>query len=114
MIAAMLQAVIESTGHTKEMYGLAGIFVTQLGIYFANNRKGKTRDKGAVDRWQEVRDGLTSLTQDVRDLKHQVIGVDGQNGLRGDVRTLTTQVETLREDVTTLQISEARNSHGGR
>lgn len=109
----MLQAVVESSTHTKEMYGLAGIFVTQLGIYAASRRRGNKRDAGASDRWEEVRDGLSSLTQDVRDLKHQVVGVDGTNGLRGDMKALALVVTTLREDVTDLQIAGARNAQGG-
>lgn len=112
--AALAQALTEAPTHTKEVYGLAGIFITQLGIYFANNRKGKARDRSAVGQLDTITGQLGTLSHDLQDLRAYVIGPDGQNGLRGDVKALTVEVQTLREDVTDLQIAEARHSQGGR
>lgn len=44
---------------------------------------------------QTIRGDVTTLSGEVRDLKSHVIGPDGKNGLRGDVRTLQREFAEL-------------------
>ncbi len=92
----------------------AAIIVIQLGTVLISHLKGKKGAKVANEgldkkllnlgndlrtaislRADSLDSGLAELKSDVQDLKAYVIGPDGQNGLRGDVRELKTQVTGL-------------------
>lgn len=109
------QAVALPTDHTVMDVLVGAILVaTQLGTVLVSHLKGKRGARVAtegLDRrlatlandlrtaigltGDSIRNDVTSLSTDVRDLKAYVVGPDGQNGLRGDVKELKTQVTGL-------------------
>ena len=44
-----------------------------------------------------VRDAVHALTSEVTAVRHFVVGPDGENGVRGDVRKLETRVEGIED-----------------
>ena len=103
------------TTHTAELYAAAAIFLTQIGALIAAHLKGKRGDRTTEGRLTAVANDLrtainvrcdtlttdlsalaTGLRTDISTLSAHVIGPDGQNGLRGDVRKLRTDVDELQ------------------
>jgi hypothetical protein len=68
---------------------------------FFHGKKRERRDTQKLERIstqiEGVKGDINDVRDDVRDLRGFVIGPDGQNGLRGDVRTLTTRVNGLED-----------------
>lgn len=85
--------------HVVELYAAAAIFLTQLAALISSHVKGKRRDSTAGSeldkRLLPLNLTITSLGMDIRDLQAHVIGPDGTNGLRGDVRELKADVRGL-------------------
>lgn len=78
------------------------IAVTIKGVL--DHRKGQTRDDSGSEQLTqihrsigEIRADVGKLGDDMRDLTAHVIGPDGQNGLRGDVRELKEDVRGILE-----------------
>lgn len=98
MIEQLAQAT-EPVSHAKELYGLAAIFATQVGLAVVAHVKGRQRapelGRELDKRLMPMDIKLDSLSGEVRDLKAHVIGPDGQNGLRSDVKELRTDVKGL-------------------
>lgn len=104
---AMTPPVID---HAKEVYALAGLAVTQAGAVLAIMVNGRKRTRHAgVDmdrRFGDLRGDMRQIAaalqadvgecrSEIRDLKAHVIGPDGQNGLRGEVREIKDDVRGL-------------------
>lgn len=98
MIAEAAQIAVP-VSHAKELYAIAGVIVIQLGTVLAAHRKGKQRapelGRELDKRFMPLDIKIDSLSDEVRDLKAHVIGPDGQNGLRGDVRELKYDVKGI-------------------
>jgi hypothetical protein len=110
--------VTPPTGHT-ELYAAAGTFFLVLAQWITAHLKGRNRDRsmstdirkqlageiaplglaiaGIKNDLSEVRGDVTTLTMETRDLKGYVIGPDGENGLRGDVREIKARVIGLED-----------------
>ena len=90
------------------------LVATQLGTVFVSHLKGKRGQKAQSEgmdkkltslgndlrtainvRCDDLSREVSEVSGDVRDLKAYVIGPDGQNGLRGDVRVLKEDVRGL-------------------
>lgn len=117
MLAELPQAVTAPSNHTLMDALVGGVLVlTQLGTVWVSHLKGKRGTKTAAEGLDrrfttlgadlrlaiDLRaDGITRdmavLSGEMKDLKAYVIGPDGQNGLRGDVRELKADVKGLMD-----------------
>jgi hypothetical protein len=61
------------------------------------DRDRETRERASVTQMNRIEESVAETTGEVRDLKAYVIGPDGQNGLRGDVREIKERVRGLEE-----------------
>lgn len=113
MILEQLATTTPSVSHAKELYGLATIFLTQLGLAYASHRKGAQRpaeqskqlDRALANALTPVGIKLDSLASDMQDMKAHLVtvdslvrGPDGQNGLRGDLRAAEQRIGELERD----------------
>lgn len=100
MIEQLAQAPVP-VSHAKELYGLGAILLVQIGaiINGAIQRKKQAPQLGREldKRLMPLDIKIDSLSGEVRDLKAHVIGPDGQNGLRSDVKDLRSDVKGLLE-----------------
>lgn len=104
MIEQLAQAT-EPVSHAKELYAIGGLIVTQIGLAVVAHVKGRKRpveasklmDRALNNALTPVSIKLDSLSNDVQDLRAHVIGPDGQNGLRGEVREIKTDVRGILE-----------------
>lgn len=100
-----MQAVPTQVSHAKELYGLAAIFATQIGLALVAHIKGRRRPVETTRQMNlalnnaltPVSIKLDSLSNDVQDLRAHVIGPDGQNGLRSEVREIKSDVRGILE-----------------
>jgi hypothetical protein len=87
--------------HSPEMWAAigtsAGTFVVAAWTAIAAHKKGSRRDTSSNKQLVEIKDAVGELKTEVAAVKSHVIGPDGQNGLRGDVRELKTDVKGLLE-----------------
>lgn len=100
-LVQVLPAAVDPS-HLIEALGLGVAY--GVGKWF-DHRKGKTRDtkdivkSETLNRIERNVSHLTKdvddLTGDVRDLRAHLVGPDGQNGLRGDVRELKEDVKGI-------------------
>jgi hypothetical protein len=85
--------------HTPEMWAAigtsAGTFVVAAFTAIAAHKKGSKRDTSSNRQLVEIKDAVAELKTEVVAVKSHVIGPDGQNGLRGDVRELRADVKGL-------------------
>lgn len=107
----MLSQVADPTNHTLMDAVVGGILVlTQLGTVWLGHLKGKkgnvTMDgrltslgnnlKQIIEtRCDTLSDEVTGVRRDISTLSAHVIGPDGQNGLRGEVRQLKVELAQL-------------------
>lgn len=104
MIEQLAQAT-QPVSHAKELYGIAAIFATQIGLAFVAHIKGRKRPVETTKQMNlalnnaltPVSIKLDSLSNDVQDLRAHVIGPDGQNGLRSEVREIKSDVRGILE-----------------
>lgn len=89
--------------HGKELIGLATVVLLQISRWIADTRKGARRDTAGAKKINAIESGVAQLGVELRDLKAHVIGPDGENGLRSDVRELKSDVRALRDDVRLLE-----------
>jgi hypothetical protein len=101
MLEQLAVATPPPTNHFAELAAAGVIFLTQIASFLASHVKGKKRDRSmgtALDaRFTSVHVALEELSDEVRDVKAFVIGPDGQNGLRGDVKELKQDVKGILE-----------------
>jgi hypothetical protein len=88
----LLQAVQES--HAIEAI-VVGVMLGAGKLW--DHFKGRKRDRSSTTALTAIRDDLREVKDDVRDLRAFVVGPDGQNGLRGDVREIKSRVIGLEE-----------------
>lgn len=62
-----------------------------------DHRKGSRRDRLTTSALKSISEDVGEVKNEVRDLKAHVIGPDGQNGLRSDVRELRADVKGILE-----------------
>lgn len=111
----MLQEVTQPQNHTLMDAVVGGLLVaTQLGTVWLAHLKGKkgakTASEGmdsklanlgsnlrmAIDtRCDALTEDVTAIRADIRTLSSHVIGPDGQNGLRGDVRRIDRELAEI-------------------
>lgn len=108
MLTSLLQA-LPAPSDTRAVIVEAVVVgvVVGIGKLFDHraNKKRETRDRASVTQMNRIEDGLEVVSNEVRDLKAYVIGPDGQNGLRGDMRE-------MKERVGGLEQRERDNLHG--
>lgn len=100
-LVQVLPAAVDPS-HLIEALGLGVAY--GVGKWF-DHRKGQKRDtRGDVNaatlsriegKVENVTKDVDDLTGDVRDLRAHIVGPDGQNGLRGDVRELKEDVKGI-------------------
>lgn len=89
------------------------ITTAAVGLMFAtttalNHFKGKRRDKGNGSTLHEIlakldehrdetRERFSEMTLELHDLKGMMVGIDGQNGFRGDLREVKKTVGGLMD-----------------
>lgn len=56
------------------------------------------------ENYNVLKDELYSLKDQVKDLQHIMIGVDGKNGIRGTLRTVQQDYKTVNERLTRVEI----------
>lgn len=96
----LLQTVAAAAdGHGKELIAAGATFLLVAAQWIAAHHKGRNREKSLGDqldrKLKPLHEGMSTLTLEVRDLRAHVIGPDGENGLRGDVRELKEEVSGL-------------------
>ena len=69
--------------------------LTGKGIYDAFRGRTRDRQKTSID--TQLGSRLLRIEEGLRELKAHVIGPDGENGLRGDVREIKARVIGLEE-----------------
>lgn len=106
----------EPTSHSRLMDAIVGslLVMTQLGTVWVAHLKGKkgakTQSEGMDTKLRTLGDGLrmaidnrcdlltqevSSVSGEVKDLKHTVVGVNGENGIRGELRELKAELREL-------------------
>lgn len=79
-----------------------------------HGKKRERRDTQKLERIStqisDVETKVDVMQGDVRDLRGFVIGPDGQNGLRGDMRTLTKRVDGIEDRERTRPMYDRRGS----
>lgn len=91
---SLLQAVAP---HSSEMVtaGVVGVIVGAGKVW--DHFKGRRRDQHQTISLGRISQQINEVRDDVRDLSAHVIGPDGKNGLRSDVRKLETRVDGIEE-----------------
>ena len=83
---------------SREVYGAALVLgLGQFLTWFSGRHRGNKGKKESKDAFKRIEDSLASVQTQVRDLSSHVIGPDGENGIRGDVRELKTAVNGILE-----------------
>lgn len=110
LLFALLQALPADASPSPPPYSvlligaLSPVVVALVGVI--NHRKGKTRDAGRKTEFEQLQSVIsanhlettqqfTAVSKELLELRGFVVGPDGQNGLRGDVRELKAQVDGL-------------------
>lgn len=83
--------------HSPEMItaGVVGLIVGAGKVW--DHVKGRKRDQHQTVSLSRISVQINEVRDDVRDLSAHVIGPDGKNGLRSDVRKLEGRVDGLEE-----------------
>jgi len=97
--------------HMADFFQLANVTADQghviteavaLGVAVGANNvwshlKGKKRDRSMSKEFREIKDSVHEVKSDIKDLKAYVVGPDGSNGIRADVRDLKSDMNRLKE-----------------
>lgn len=90
-------AAVAADSHGKELIAAGATFLLVAAQWITAHLKGRNRERTLGDqldrKLKPINEGIQEIALECRDLRAIVVGVDGQNGLRSDVRKLTERAD---------------------
>jgi hypothetical protein len=112
MFPTLLQLTAEASRAGSGFYSVALISalgpVAVAALGYSNHRKGKTRDRARKSEFEQLQETIaknhgettqqfSAVSRELVELRAFVVGPDGENGLRGDLKELKSTVTGLVE-----------------